>query len=300
MKKIATAFLLCALVSAAAPLRHSKISADASSTSSQSTLTVIVQWNCAIGSSTAQVIAALGGTTVSEFQSLRQGIYRIPASALSGLDASQDVKYVSIDRQIHHKLDNTAAAVNASATWGAGWVGTGVGVAVIDSGINADPNLASIVYSADFTGTTGSLAGKDQFGHGQHVAGIIASNSSATAVAGGPVSSYTRSFKGIAPGASLIDLRVLDQNGVGSDSTLIAALDRAISLKQLYNIRVINISLGRPVYESYTVDPVCQAVEAAWRAGIVVVVAAGNEGRGTTATGTRATELSLRPATIRT
>src|SRR5262249_10245168 len=65
----------------------------------------------------------------------------------------------------------------------------------------------------------------------------------------------------------------------GADSQVIAAIQRAIQLKDTYNIRVINLSLGRPVYESYTLDPLCQAVEAAWQAGIVVVVAAGNAGR---------------------
>jgi len=56
-------------------------------------------------------------------------------------------------------------------------------------------------------------------------------------------------------------------------------IQRAIQLKSMFNIRVINLSLGRPVFESYTIDPLCQAVEAAWQAGIVVVVAAGNGGR---------------------
>ena len=60
---------------------------------------------------------------------------------------------------------------------------------------------------------------------------------------------------------------------------MIAAIGRAIELKDQYNIRVINLSLGRPVYESYETDPLCQAAEAAWNAGIVVVVAAGNLGR---------------------
>ena len=77
----------------------------------------------------------------------------------------------------------------------------------------------------------------------------------------------------------MINLRVLDQNGQGSDSLVIDAINQAIALKNAYNIRVINISLGRPIYESYTQDPLCQAVEAAWKAGIVVVVAAGNDGR---------------------
>lgn len=63
---------------------------------------------------------------------------------------------------------------------------------------------------------------------------------------------------------------------------MITAIDAAIALKNLYNIRVINLSLGRPVYESYTQDPLCHAVESAWKAGIVVVVAAGNDGRDNT------------------
>src|SRR5207248_8780668 len=89
----------------------------------------------------------------------------------------------------------------------------------------------------------------------------------------------THTFQGIAPGANLINLRVLDQNGAGTDSAVIAAISQAIALKPRLNIRVLNLSLGRPVYESYKLDPVCQAVEAAWKNGIVVVVAAGNNGR---------------------
>ena len=72
---------------------------------------------------------------------------------------------------------------------------------------------------------------------------------------------------------------MLDENGEGSDSGVIAAIETAIALKNKYNIRVINLSLGRDVFESYTLDPLCQAAERAWNAGIVVVAAAGNEGR---------------------
>src|ERR1019366_6541472 len=89
----------------------------------------------------------------------------------------------------------------------------------------------------------------------------------------------TRWFEGVAQDASLIKLKVLDSQGNGQDSNVIAAIDAAISLKSKYNIRVINLSLGRPVTTSYKTDPLCQAVEAAWKAGIVVVVAAGNDGR---------------------
>src|SRR5437588_7239672 len=120
----------------------------------------------------------------------------------------------------------------------------------------------------------GATDASDQYGHGTHVAGIIASEGWFSTG-----SNFTHTFKGIAPNANVINLRVLDQNGAGTDSSVIAAIQTAISLKSTYNIRVINLSLGRQVFESYTLDPLCQAVEAAWSAGIVVVAAAGNQGR---------------------
>jgi serine protease AprX len=148
--------------------------------------------------------------------------------------------------------------------------------------MNPDENLGvtlnRVVYTEDFTSSIGGLLsgtkGRDVYGHGQHVAGIIASNGKTSICL-----SCTQNFVGIAPGVNLINLRALDGYGTGSDSSVIAAVERAIELKSKYNIRVINLSLGRPVYESYKTDPLCQAVEAAWKAGIVVVVAAGNDGR---------------------
>ena len=106
------------------------------------------------------------------------------------------------------------------------------------------------------------------------MAGLIAGNGSQSTG-----SHYFRTFEGSAPNVNLINLRVLDENGAGTDSAVIAAIGEAIKLKNTYNIRVINLSLGRPIYESYKLDPICQAVEQAWKAGIVVVVAAGNDGR---------------------
>jgi len=120
----------------------------------------------------------------------------------------------------------------------------------------------------------GNASANDQFGHGTHIAGLIAGNGS-----GSTGAQYSKTFEGIAPQANLINLRVLDQNGVGTDSAVIAAISTAISMKSTFNIRVLNLSLGRPIYESYKMDPLCHAVEAAWKSGIVVVVAAGNNGR---------------------
>ena len=107
-----------------------------------------------------------------------------------------------------------------------------------------------------------------------HVAGIIAGRGKHSTG-----SKYTYQIRGIAPNAKLVSLRVLDKNGSGTDSAVVAAIQKAIDLKSTYNIRVINLSLGRPVFQSYVADPLCQAVQKAWQAGIVVVVAAGNDGR---------------------
>jgi len=159
-----------------------------------------------------------------------------------------------------------------------GWDGTGIGVAVLDTGIAGIPDLQSknstvsrIVYAESFVPRNATT---DNYGHGTHVSGIIAGNGSSSTG-----SAYKVTLRGIAPNANLINLRVLDSNGVGKDSYVIAAIQRAIELKKQYNIGVMNLSLGRPVAGSYQTDPLCQAVEAAWNAGIVVVVAAGNAGR---------------------
>jgi serine protease AprX len=156
---------------------------------------------------------------------------------------------------------------------------------VIDSGIAESPDLqqgglsglplrtsSRVVYRESFL--PNSAGSGDLYGHGTHVAGIIAGNGWSATQTRNP-----RVLHGIAPSASLLDLQVLDENGMGTDSAIIAALGRAIELKDVYNIRVVNLSIGRPVFESYKDDPLCQAVEAAWKAGLTVVVAAGNYGR---------------------
>ena len=151
--------------------------------------------------------------------------------------------------------------------------GNGVGVAVIDSGItpNADlPAGSMVVYAESFVLSEDT---NDYFGHGTHVAGLIAGRGINS------LTGFTNDIFGVSPGANLINLKVLDRNGNSDDATVIRAIDRAIALKETYNIRVINLSLGRPIYESFLTDPLCKEVEKAWLQGITVVVAAGNDGR---------------------
>jgi serine protease AprX len=242
------------------------------------TARVVVQYNSQPSLLDLNLLSTLG--SILNALPLVNGIVaELPLSNILSLSNQSNVKYISLDRTLTPTLSNAAPAVNAFAAWQSGYTGSGIGVALIDSGVASHPDLnggllglSRVVWNQSFV--TGNASAVDQYGHGTHIAGLIAGNGSSSTG-----SKYSQTFKGIAPQANLINLRVLDQNGAGTDSAVIAAINQAISLKPLFNIRVINLSLGRPVFESYKLDPVCQAVEAAWKSGIVVVVAAGNNGR---------------------
>src|SRR6266705_412424 len=246
---------------------------------SGATVDVIIQFNQTPTDAHHQKVQDKGGALKTKLDFIKGAHYSVPVESLDALADDPDVAYISPDRRLSGALDNTAAAVNAKAAWQSGWDGTGIGVAVIDSGITGHEDLLGttgsggklrILYSQDFVGG----GTNDYYGHGEHVAGIIAGSGKDS-----NYSTYTRTFKGIAPNANLINLRVLDQNGQGTDSGVISAIQVAINLQSKLHIRVMNLSLGRQVFESYTQDPLCQAVEAAWKKGIVVVAAAGNYGR---------------------
>jgi serine protease AprX len=242
------------------------------------TISVIIQFNQAPKAKHLAELGAQGGHVTYTLNQINAVAVRVPLSALQWLKGHPDILYVSPDRPNKVSSDDYVPAVmDDIARQQYGLDGTGVGIAVIDSGVFNHDDLqkpaggSRIIYSESFVANDPST--NDVYGHGTHVAGIMAGNGRDSQ------SGYPTQYGGIAPNANIINLRVLDATGAGTDSQVIAAIQRAIQLKSTYNIRVINLSLGRPVFESYTLDPVCQAVEAAWKAGIVVVVAAGNDGR---------------------
>lgn len=260
-----------------------KIAPDLQNATPGSQVNVIVRFAKPVGPAMHEKVLRRGGKLRRELRLIRSGAYKLSASELADLAKDPDVVYIAPDRPVHSlgtasivpAIDYHNETINAPWAWSQGLNGSGIGVAVIDSGIAGVPDLTSgnLVYSQDFVGDNGGSA-DDQYGHGTHVAGIVAGNG-----AGSTGPGYTYTFQGIAPAVNLINLRVLNASGAGRDSDVIAAIETAIQLENTYNIRVINLSLGRGVYESYTQDPLCQAVEEAWQAGIVVVVSAGNEGR---------------------
>jgi serine protease AprX len=194
----------------------------------------------------------------------------VPDESLDALAEHPSVIAVSLDRSVVGTLERTAAAVGA--TWVVdelGVDGSGVGVAIIDSGVtNWHDDLAGrVVHFADFVNYQ-PLA-YDDYGHGTHVAGIIA----------GSGHDSDGAKRGIAPGAHLVVLKVLDGAGGGYISNVIAAIDYAVQNRDTYNIRVLNVSVAAGVFESYNTDPLTLAAKRAVEAGIVVVTAAGNLGR---------------------
>ena len=289
MKRFLLLLLLIGAFTLRAHANNAKISPDLQHYPAGQQAQVIVQYapgaqvNCnsllGILDCLVNDILQLGGTILSDLPLVNGVVALLDGNGIVQLSNEPNVVYISLDRALSPSLSNAAPAINAPYAWQTGYTGAGIGVALIDSGVANHPDLnggllglSRVVWNQSFV--PGNSSANDQYGHGTHVAGLIAGDGASST---GP--QYTRTFKGIAPQANIVNLRVLDQNGSGTDSAVIAAINQAISLKPLFNIRVINLSLGRAIYESYTLDPLCKAVEAAWNKGIVVVVAAGNNGR---------------------
>ncbi|HJW62291.1 MAG TPA: S8 family serine peptidase, partial [Actinomycetes bacterium] len=171
----------------------------------------------------------------------------------------------------------------AQAYWKAGYTGKGVDVAVIDTGTAPVPGLATtgkLVNGPDlsFESQAKNLRYLDTYGHGTHMAGIIAGRADA-AVAASYAGDATN-FLGMAPDARIVSVKVADAMGAADVSQVIAAIDWVVQNKTAggLNIRVLNLSFGTNTTHPYTIDPLCHAVEAAWKRGITVVAATGNAG----------------------
>jgi serine protease AprX len=219
-----------------------------------------------------------GGSVKARHSAIRGYSARVPASQIAALAEDPSVERISADTPVSGYLDVATKAVKrdlAAQDFG-GLDGAGVGIALVDTGVQAHTDLLRPsglpqIVEVEVVGHETGLA--DYFGHGTHVAGILSGNGASSS---DPLS--FRTFKGLAPGAQIISIRALAADGTGYTSDIITAIDWAVSHRALYNIRVLNLSLGHPIYESYRVDPLCRAVRAAHDAGIVVVVAAGNSG----------------------
>ncbi|MGH9346106.1 MAG: S8 family peptidase [Vicinamibacterales bacterium] len=247
---------------------------------------VIVEFR---GAPDVRAITGRGGVAGKPLTRIRAHVAEIANSRLASLAEDPRVARISIDRPAFATLERTGATIAATAARDElGLTGAGIGIALIDSGVSGwhddlymerdgDTFIYTprVVHFKDFVSpypNDGSYTEYpfDDYGHGTHVAGILA---------GSGFASHDARI-GVAPRAHLVGLKVLQWNGAGYVSDVIAGLDYAVSVKDAYNIRVINLSVGAGVYESYDTDPLAQAARRAVDAGIVVVAASGNFGRG--------------------
>jgi serine protease AprX len=157
---------------------------------------------------------------------------------------------------------------NATRVWQQGGSGRGISVAVLDSGIASDPDLGSRIQAE--VGFAGAFnpSQPDPGGHGTHIAGTIAGNGTRSA----------GQFIGMAPGASVVGVQVLDSKGNGRVSSVLRGIEWVLAHRVQFNIRVINLSFGAHALVPYEGDPLAAGVEIAWKRGLVVVAAAGNGG----------------------
>jgi len=187
-----------------------------------------------------------------------------PLSALESLSQSGLINYVSPNRTIGSlgHIETTTGATqmrSQPASYGRSAAytldGTGVGIAVLDSGIYAahrafnDGTAGRLVYSQSFV--PGDTSTDDAYGHGTHVASLAA----------GSHSRDSNAYRGIAYNAKIINLRVLDGGGSGKTADLLAAMDWVLANKATYNIRVANMSVGTPAIDTWTNDPLCRKAQ---------------------------------------
>jgi serine protease AprX len=244
----------------------------------------------------ARLIRAVGGRPTGRLPIIRAVVARLSARGVAALRRDPRVWAVSRDAAVRPQTVDTAtgpdtsrlvsaypSSVLAPSAWSTA-TGRGVGVAVIDTGIagelsdfagddGASRVVASVVTNPDATTAT------DTYGHGTHVAGIIAGDGTRRS-ADDPLAGQ---YVGIAPDAHLISIKAGDDEGRATILDAITGLQFAVDHRDELGIRVVNLSLESTTPESYRTDPLDAAVEAAWFHGLVVVAAAGNHGTATEA-----------------
>ncbi|HYM00758.1 MAG TPA: S8 family serine peptidase, partial [Blastocatellia bacterium] len=269
--------------------------------SSDGTVQVIAQSNSPVTASLLSGLKELGANVVRQFASINGVLLDLPKTSLMDVAALPDIERISADHLAKSSSSHLEAATGADllrkyeASQGtfSGLDGTGVGIAVLDSGIMAahqdftgSGKGSRVIAATDIVSSnprlnryektvglpvpsaTGNI---DDFGHGSFVAGVAAGRDAPA--------TGSADFQGIAPSADLIDVRVLDSNGIGQVSDVIAGIDWLVQNQSLRDLKVVNLSLAASSLESWTTDPLCRAVRQIEALGLTVVCAAGNYGR---------------------
>jgi serine protease AprX len=257
----------------------------------------IVQFKAGVSIERARwLVARAGGKVFGDLHIINALAVKLPAERARWLAANPGVHAVSLNALIKpqnsvggnspipsnllSQLQSTYPyTLNVAPAWNKGITGAGIGVAVIDTGIDGalpdfqSDNGGSRVVETAVTNPNATNA-LDGYGHGTDVAGIIAGNG----LNRSPSDPLFGQFIGVAPHANLVSIKVSDDQGNATVLNVIYGLQFAVDHQNDFNIRVINLSLDSTTPQSYTTDPLDAAAESAWMHGIVVVAAAGNRG----------------------
>ena len=218
----------------------------------------------------------LGATVKDEFPFIKSVVLEVPQRAVLALAHDPNVRYISPDGGVeHHAVDIShlttfySRDVNAPNVWSStayGATGSGITVAVVDTGLDTGHPDFPAGKELAVNVNTSSTTTVDGYGHGTHVAGIIAANNP------------TGQYLGVAPDARVIGVKISDDSGAAHESDMLRGLQWVFDNRGTYNIRAVNISSAVGTAESYKTSPVDAAVEQLWLNGVTVVVAAGNKG----------------------
>ena len=190
--------------------------------------------------------------------------------AIRAITANRAVSFEELSYDSTTTASNFARTSGATTAWAQNNLGAGVGVAVLDTGISAMNDFAGrIVNGPDLSGEGTTI---DTYGHGTVMGGIIAGSGadSANRTAG--------AYTGVAPRAHLVAVKAAGRNGASDVTTLLQGMHWVAAYKDQFNIRVLNLSWGTRSTQDPSLDPLNYAVQRLWGLGIVVVVAAGNNG----------------------
>jgi serine protease AprX len=247
----------------------------------------IAQFKPAFSEKKARALVRAHGGRVSGRLPLIHGLaIKLAAREAAALGRERGVVAVTLNGRVKTQGANSGRlnttypkSVRADRLWQRGFTGSGVGVAVIDSGVAGDlvdfkgADGGSRVVANVITSAGAKKAG-DGLGHGTHVAGIIGGNSFNRS----PQDPLYGDYVGVAPDANLIVIKASDEQGNSTVLDVINGIQFVVDHKDDYNIRVLNLSLASDAAQSYRTDPLDAAVEYAWQKGIVVIAASGNRG----------------------